>query len=95
MHRSKAGTLLSALGRERTSTVHLPMSTLPPKADIERGDRHDRFVPIASECTACGCLLPNAHVDLDAELVGAIRQLPHQFILAHAIEVGIFMLDSS
>ena len=40
-------------------------------------------------------LLPNSHVDLDAELVGAIRQLPHQFILAHAIEVGIFMLDSS
>src|SRR5262249_23539540 len=38
-------------------------------------------------------LLPNTHVDLDAELVGAIRQLPHQLILAHAVKAGIFMLD--
>jgi hypothetical protein len=33
---AKAGTLLSALGQERTSTVHLPMSAFPPGVDIER-----------------------------------------------------------
>src|SRR5215831_10633306 len=39
------GPLMSALGQERTSPVHLAMSALPPKADIERHDWHVRFVP--------------------------------------------------
>jgi hypothetical protein len=33
---AKAGTLLSALGQERTSTVHLPMSAFPRKRTLAR-----------------------------------------------------------
>src|SRR5262249_4304720 len=44
---AKAGTLLSALGQERTSTVHLPMSALPPKADKRETSLIVRFVPKA------------------------------------------------
>jgi hypothetical protein len=44
--------LMSALGQERTSPVHLAMSALPPKADIERRDWHVRLVPKADLRTA-------------------------------------------
>jgi hypothetical protein len=44
---AKAGTLLSALGQERTSPVTKPMSASPLKADIELHNWHVRFVPKA------------------------------------------------
>jgi hypothetical protein len=39
---------VSVVGQERTSPVHLAMSALPPKADIERHDWDVRFVPITT-----------------------------------------------
>jgi hypothetical protein len=33
------------------------VSALPPKADIERHDRHVRFVPKADICSAANCTL--------------------------------------
>jgi hypothetical protein len=38
---------MSALGQKQTSLFAQVMSALPPKADIERHDRHVRFVPKA------------------------------------------------
>jgi hypothetical protein len=38
---------MSALGQKRTLDRRPPMSALPPKADIDEGDCHVRFVPIA------------------------------------------------
>ena len=42
----ETGDPMPALGQERTSTVHLPMSAFPPEADIERSDGLVRLVPI-------------------------------------------------
>jgi hypothetical protein len=36
----------------RWRTVDLPMSALPPKADMDERDEHVRFVPKADICTA-------------------------------------------
>ena len=38
---------MSALGQKQTSRRVLPMSALPPKADIAKCDHHVRFVPKA------------------------------------------------
>src|SRR5262249_20503564 len=39
-------------GQERTSSVHLAMSALPRKPDIEQTCRHVRLVPKADSCSA-------------------------------------------
>jgi hypothetical protein len=36
---------MCALGQKQTSDCRLSMSALPPKADIDERDYHDRFVP--------------------------------------------------
>jgi hypothetical protein len=38
---------MSALGQKRTCAAQKGMSALPPKADINRGERYVRFVPLA------------------------------------------------
>jgi hypothetical protein len=38
---------MSALGHKQTLRQVSAMSALPPKADINRGERYVRFVPIA------------------------------------------------
>src|SRR5215831_7838902 len=43
---------MSALGHKRTSRRPQAMSALLPKADINRRERHVRFVPKADVCTA-------------------------------------------
>jgi cytochrome c2 len=43
---------MSALGHKQTKRPAWTLSALPPKADIERGDGHVRFVPKADSCTA-------------------------------------------
>jgi hypothetical protein len=37
-------------------------------------------------------LLPNAHVDLDAELIGAIRKLSNDFVIRHGLKPTVLML---
>ena len=39
--------LMSPLGQKQTFAAHKPMSALPPKAGIQRAERHVRFVPKA------------------------------------------------
>ena len=46
----------------------LAMSALPPKADIERGDGHVRFVPKADIGSALDCPCPNLMVGIPAGL---------------------------
>jgi hypothetical protein len=40
---------ISAFGQKRKAQNEHIMSALPPKADIDRRNRHVRFVPIATE----------------------------------------------
>src|SRR6516165_793783 len=47
LHCSRTRELMSALGQKRTFCIALPMSALPPKADIETQSRDVRFVPKA------------------------------------------------
>ena len=63
---------MSAMGQERTSPVHLAMSALPPKADIDRRDRHVRFVPKADSCTAAR--LTGSRLTSRDHLVGAVEK---------------------
>jgi hypothetical protein len=48
VHRSKSGPLMSALGQKRKAQSEQMLSASPPKADIERHDRHVRFTPKAA-----------------------------------------------
>jgi hypothetical protein len=43
----KSGPLMSALGHKQTSPRQSAMPALSPKADIQRRDKHVRFVPKA------------------------------------------------